>query len=102
MDMPWSSTEPALKRHFCFSKIDISDDVLQKWVIQNKIITFVTAEIENNINKSINCIRIMFKKTVLAMALIALPFIGASAQSYKFGHINANEIVASMPEYHQG
>jgi outer membrane protein len=41
----------------------------------------------------------MFKKTVLAMALIALPFIGASAQSYKFGHINANEIVASMPEY---
>lgn len=40
----------------------------------------------------------MLKKIVFAIALLIIP-IGMSAQSYKFGHINAQEIISAMPEY---
>jgi outer membrane protein len=41
----------------------------------------------------------MWKQFVLAIAVSALPLVGASAQTYKFGHVYTNEIIAAMPEY---
>lgn len=40
----------------------------------------------------------MLKKITLVIALIILPM-GLFAQSYKFGHINAQEVVTAMPEF---
>jgi outer membrane protein len=40
----------------------------------------------------------MLKKIAFAIALFMLP-LGVSAQSYKFGHINAQEVITTMPEF---
>ena len=40
----------------------------------------------------------MFKKIVLAVALIALPVLGAMAQQ-KFAHVNPQAIIVEMAEY---
>ena len=40
----------------------------------------------------------MLKKIVLAVALIALPALGAMAQQ-KFAHVNAQAIIVEMAEY---
>jgi outer membrane protein len=40
----------------------------------------------------------MLKKITLALALFILPM-GVFAQSYKFGHINAQEVITAMPEF---
>ena len=40
----------------------------------------------------------MLKKIVLAVALIALPALGAMAQQ-KFAHLNAQAVIVEMAEY---
>lgn len=41
----------------------------------------------------------MLKKIAFACAMLILPFMGASAQSFKFGHVSAQEVISAMPEY---